>query len=70
MYAIRSYYDENRIQQVINNLISNAIKYSPEGQIIISGQVRSDIVIICVSDQGPGIAADDIPHIFDRNNFV
>ena len=59
--------DETRLEQVLSNLISNAIKYSPEGgEIRISGQVRPTQVIICVSDQGPGVAPEDIPHIFDR----
>ena len=58
--------DENRIEQVLSNLISNAIKYTNEGEILISGQVRPEQVIICVSDQGAGIEARDLPHIFDR----
>jgi K+-sensing histidine kinase KdpD len=58
--------DETRLEQVISNLISNAIKYAPEGEIRINGQVRPDIVIVCVSDQGPGISPEDAPHIFDR----
>jgi PAS domain S-box-containing protein len=58
--------DENRISQVLSNLISNAIKYSSGGEIRITSQVRPEQIIICVSDQGPGIAAGDIPHVFDR----
>ena len=59
--------DEGRLGQVLSNLISNAIKYSPAGgEIRLSGQIRADQVIICIQDQVPGIAAGDIPHIFDR----
>ncbi|MEA3351307.1 MAG: ATP-binding protein [Chloroflexota bacterium] len=59
--------DENRISQVLSNILSNAIKYSPDGgEIRIMGQVRADKVIICVQDDGPGIASGDIPHVFDR----
>jgi len=59
--------DEGRLEQVLSNLLSNAIKYSPDGgEIRIGGQVRPEQVIICVQDQGPGIAPGDIPHIFDR----
>ena len=59
--------DEERLGQVLSNLLSNAIKYAPSGgEIRISGQVRAEYVVICVQDQGPGIAPGDIPHVFDR----
>lgn len=58
--------DELRIEQVITNLISNAIKYSEDGKISITGESRKDIVIFCISDEGPGIAPQDIPYVFDR----
>lgn len=58
--------DETRIEQVVSNLVSNSLKYSAKGEIKISGTVRSEQVIVCVSDEGTGIEAKDLPHIFDR----
>jgi signal transduction histidine kinase len=59
--------DEDRIGQVLSNLISNAQKYSPEGgEIHIRGTIQPDQVIVCVSDQGVGISPADIPFVFER----
>ncbi len=58
--------DETRIEQVLSNLVSNALKYASSGEIRVSGSVRPEQVIVCVSDEGPGIEARDLPHIFDR----
>lgn len=59
--------DENRLSQVFKNLISNAIKYSTKGgEIKITGWSRKEDVVICVSDDGPGISDQDAPRIFDR----
>jgi signal transduction histidine kinase len=59
--------DEDRIAQVVNNLISNAVKYSPEGgTITISGRTRTDDILVCISDEGPGISRQDAPYVFDR----
>jgi signal transduction histidine kinase len=59
--------DEDRLEQVFSNLISNAIKYSPKGgEIRISGQALPTQAVVCVSDQGAGIAQEDLPHVFDR----
>jgi two-component system, OmpR family, sensor histidine kinase MprB len=55
--------DATRLQRAINNLIDNAVKYSPPGepvQIALHGQA------LTVRDRGPGIAAADLPHVFDR----
>jgi signal transduction histidine kinase len=58
--------DESRLEQVFYNLISNAIKYSPQGEITISGRIRGEEVVVCISDEGKGIHPDDLPHVFDR----
>ncbi len=58
--------DEIRLRQVLSNLISNAIKYAPGGEIRISAQTMPDQIVVSVSDQGPGIAPADIPHVFYR----
>ncbi|BAJ63362.1 MULTISPECIES: sensor histidine kinase [Anaerolinea] len=58
--------DEGRLQQVLTNLIGNAIKYAPGGEIRVHGEARGNQIIVCVSDQGPGINPEDVPHVFDR----
>ncbi len=61
--------DVSRIEQVLDNLLSNALKFSPPGsaiRIAAEAQARNGVLVVSVIDQGPGIAKDDVPHIFER----
>ena len=59
--------DKERIVQVLNNLVSNAVKYSPRAdKIIINSSATEEIVTICVQDFGIGISAETQKKIFDR----
>ncbi len=61
------YGDKERIGQVITNLISNAIKYSPDGkEIIIYTRLTDHEVILCVEDFGVGIAEDKLSRVFEQ----
>jgi two-component system, OmpR family, sensor histidine kinase MtrB len=58
--------DELRIQQVLANLVSNAIKYSPDGGTVgISVQATDELASVIVADQGIGIEPDDLRRIFE-----
>ncbi|MCB0027500.1 MAG: hypothetical protein KDE28_06315, partial [Anaerolineales bacterium] len=59
--------DADRIAQVLDNLVSNALRYTPAGgRIILSGQRVNGNVQLRVQDTGPGIPSQDLPHLFDR----
>ncbi|MEP6600374.1 MAG: ATP-binding protein [Nitrospirota bacterium] len=61
--------DGARIEQALDNLLSNALKFGPMGG-AVTLQLRADparnVVGLSVSDNGPGIPAEDLPHVFDR----
>ena len=58
--------DKTRLVQVLSNLLNNAAKYTPpNGEIVLSLDVREDQVQLAVSDNGSGIAPNLIPHIFE-----
>lgn len=58
--------DPERFREVITNLIDNAIKYTEHGMITVGASLRERTVVIRVSDTGMGIAAEDIPHLFQK----
>lgn len=59
--------DRGRLMQVISNLVGNAVKFTPrEGRIELRGRLLESAVELSVSDNGPGIAPDHLPHLFDR----
>lgn len=58
---------EDRLVQVLRNLIGNAVSFSPPGgRILLRAEARDRVVAITVTDQGPGIPAGKLEHIFDR----
>jgi two-component system phosphate regulon sensor histidine kinase PhoR len=61
--------DRDSIHQVFSNLIDNALKYSPEGRRVVVGarqQEAGDRVEFFVRDEGPGVASDHLPRLFER----
>jgi two-component system, OmpR family, sensor histidine kinase BaeS len=59
--------DEARMMQVLGNLISNSLRYTPPGgQIILSAQVYNGAIELCVSDTGTGIPEEELPLVFNR----
>jgi signal transduction histidine kinase len=62
--AVRA--DPRRLERVLLNLLSNALKYSPEGRVRLEVASRDGWVAISVVDGGPGIRPEDLPHLFQR----
>jgi signal transduction histidine kinase len=59
--------DTSRLQQVLANLLGNAIKFTPAGgTVTVRAQPSGDMVTFSVTDTGSGIAKSDLPHVFDR----
>lgn len=61
--------DASRLEQVLDNLLSNALKFSPEGGVVkvqVKPDLQAGVLEVTVSDTGPGIAPEDLPHIFER----
>lgn len=58
--------DNDHVREVLDNLIENAIKYTPEGHVEVDINGTDDKVIISVKDSGLGIPAEDLPHLFQK----
>ncbi len=59
--------DYDRLERIFMNLLTNALKYSPkESPVMISARREENTILISVQDYGQGIAAEDIPHLFER----
>jgi len=55
------------MRQVLGNLVANALRFTPrDGDVVITAVAEAESTTIEVRDSGPGIAADALPHVFDR----
>lgn len=60
------YVDSDRVREVITNLFDNAVKYTESGKISIGLTGNNEVVQFYIKDTGPGISAEDIPHLFQK----
>ncbi|GAA3437501.1 sensor histidine kinase [Kutzneria kofuensis] len=59
--------DPVRLRQIVDNLVTNAVRHTGAGGTVrVRGQLEGSVVTVAVSDTGTGIAAEDLPHVFDR----
>ncbi|HEX8134144.1 MAG TPA: ATP-binding protein [Actinomycetes bacterium] len=62
----RVYADPDKVEQVLTNLVENAVKYSEGGTVTVTGSTTDDAVEVAVADQGVGIPPDQLPLIFTK----
>jgi NtrC-family two-component system sensor histidine kinase KinB len=58
--------DRSQIERVLNNLVVNAIRYTKQGEIKVSSELRGSFIAVSISDTGTGIPQEYLPHIFDK----
>jgi signal transduction histidine kinase len=59
--------DQHRLQQVLSNLLGNAVRFTPHGgEVVLAVRYSEAAVRFSVKDTGPGVAADDVPRLFER----
>jgi signal transduction histidine kinase len=64
-------WDADRLTRVLENLVANAVKYSPAGSAVVVRVDREEaadgpVAVLSITDHGVGIPANDLPHIFER----
>lgn len=65
--AVTAWCDEQRLAQVLRALVDNAVKFSPQGSSVrVATRAEASWATIVVSDDGPGIPAAELPHVFER----
>jgi len=65
--AVDGYGDSERLSQVITNLLANDVQYNKiNGEVRISAKLQGSMILLAVSDTGPGISSEDLPHVFER----
>ncbi|HEX7633438.1 MAG TPA: ATP-binding protein [Candidatus Saccharimonadales bacterium] len=61
-----AYVDPDRLREALTNLFDNAVKYTPEGKITVGLTGDEQVVQCYIADTGPGIPAEDVPHLFQK----
>jgi len=64
--GVIGHWDARRLEEVVQNLLGNAVKYSPRGEIEVRLETDASSATVVVRDHGMGLAMEDIPHVFER----